>query len=243
MTPALTASRLRLADRLEPTELRVEHPTLVCVIGPNGSGKTSLLHALAGIGGAEGQVEVHGRVPAALSVAERPRLFAYLPASREVPWPLSARDLVALGGATEAEGAAALRELELEAFAHRRVDRLSTGERSRILVARALAPKPRLLLLDEPTANLDPLWQLRLMARLSVLTAEEKVVALVAMHDLDLAARHADRLLLMDRGRIVADGPPGEVLGSGKLRQVFGIERVEGLWQPVSRPEDRRSSP
>jgi iron complex transport system ATP-binding protein len=232
MTALLLAERMGLEGRLAPADLRMETPQLVCLIGPNGSGKTSLLHALARIGGPSGEVRVDGRRPEDLAPALRRRLLSYLPASRDVAWPLAAQDVVRLGG-DEVETAEAMAALELTPFAARRVDRLSTGERSRVLIARALAPKPRLLLLDEPVANLDPLWQLRLMALLRG-AVEGGQGAVVAMHDLDLAARYADRLVLMEKGAILADGEPGAVLGSERLEAVFGIRRVEGQWHPLA---------
>ena len=240
MTALLQASAVALPGRLRPTDFAMEAPELVCLVGPNGSGKTSLLHALARIGGAAGAVAVDGLRPEDLPPARRRRLLSYLPASRDIAWPLTARDLVRLGsGADEADEAMAA--LDLTPWADRRVDRLSTGERSRVLIARALAAKPRLLLLDEPVANLDPFWQLRLMERLGE-SVRRGQGAVVAMHDLDLAGRFADRLVLMDQGAIVAEGEPEAMLGSPRLSEVFGIERVDGLWRPFSRSEDRRSS-
>jgi iron complex transport system ATP-binding protein len=241
VTALLEAVQVALAGRLLPTDLGMERPELVCLIGPNGSGKTSLLQALARIGGASGQVRIDGLRPEALPAARRRRLLTYLPASRDIAWPLAARDLVLLG-ADAAEADEAMAELDLASFAGRRVDRLSTGERSRVLIARALAPKPRLLLLDEPAANLDPLWQLRLMERLRQ-AVESGQGAIAAMHDLDLAARFADRLVLMSDGAIEAQGAPRAMLDSARLSQVFGIERAGGLWRPLSPTEDRRSSP
>jgi iron complex transport system ATP-binding protein len=218
----------------------MEAPELVCLVGPNGSGKTSLLHALARIGRPSGEVRIDGLRPEDLAPERRRRLLSYLPASRDIAWPLAAGDVVRLGaGSNEAE--AAMAGLDLTAWADRRVDRLSTGERSRVLIARALAPKPRLLLLDEPVANLDPLWQLRLMERLGE-TVKQGRGAVVAMHDLDLAARFADRLVLMDGGAVVADGEPEGLLGSARLQQAFGIRKVDGEWRPVNPGEDRRSS-
>lgn len=241
MTPLLEAREIALAGRLHRSDFRMDAPELVCLVGPNGSGKTSLLHALARIGGPAGEVRIDGRRPEALAPAKRRRLLSYLPASRDIAWPLAARDLVRLG-ADEAEADEAMAALELTPWAGRRVDRLSTGERSRVLIARALAPKPRLLLLDEPVANLDPLWQLRLMERLRDEVAAGRG-AIVAMHDLDLAARYADRMVLMDGGALVAEGEPQAMLGSARLSAVFGIERAEGEWRPLSPWADRRSSP
>jgi iron complex transport system ATP-binding protein len=218
----LSASGLSLPGRLFDAALEVAAGELVCLVGPNGSGKTSLLHALAGIGGIQGTVDLDGIDPRRLGPAERPRAFTYLPASRDLPWPLVARDLIALGGGGIIEG------LELDEVLDRRVDTLSTGERGRVLIARALAPKPKLLLLDEPTANLDPLWQIRLMALIRAELAGGGRAALVAIHDLDAAARYADRILVMDKGRIAAEGLDGPHVAS-----IFGIEKVDGRWCPV----------
>jgi iron complex transport system ATP-binding protein len=220
----LRASGLSLPGRLHDAALAVAAGELVCLVGPNGSGKTSLLHALAGIGGASGTVLLDGADPRGFGPAERPRAFTYLPASRYLPWPLLARDLIALGGGGTVAG------LDLDEVLDRRVDTLSTGERSRVLIARALAPKPKLLLLDEPTANLDPLWQIRLMALIRAELAGQQRAALVAIHDLDAAQRYADRILVIDKGRIAAEGLDGPHVAA-----IFGIEKVDGLWRPVGR--------
>lgn len=224
MTPLLTASGLSLPGRLVDAALEIAPGELVCLVGPNGSGKTSLLHALAGIGGAPGHMRLAGVDPRRLGPAARPLYLTYLPAARDLAWPLLARDLIALGG-----GAGEVEGLELGAVLDRRVDTLSTGERSRVLTARALAPRPRLLLLDEPTANLDPLWQIRLMELVrDEIAGGEGRAALVAIHDLDAAAFYADRILVMDRGRIAAEGLDGP-----HVAEIFGIERVAGAWRPV----------
>ena len=228
------ADRLAIAGRLTMTGLRLEANKLTCVIGPNGSGKTSLLHALAGVGRSSGAVRIDGMNVSETPPATRPRLATYLPASRDLRWPLKAYDLIALGGAAPAEIHALADRLELGPLAARTVDQLSTGERSRVLIARALAPRPKLLLLDEPTANLDPLWQIRLMQLVREEVAQPGRTAVVAMHDLDAAARYADRLIVMSEGRIAADGAPTEILGSDLIRQVFGIERSGAEWRAAT---------
>ena len=235
MTSLVEARGLSLPGRLLETDMALSAGELVCLVGPNGSGKTSLLHALAGIGAPAGAVRIAGEDPRRQPPARRARLLAYLPATRELRWPLPARDLVALGGADPQEAARAMADLDLAEVAARRIDRLSTGERSRVLIARALAPRPRLLLLDEPTANLDPLWQIRLMDLLRRDLRNGGQAALVAIHDLDAAARFADRLLVMDGGRIAAEGAPGEVFAGRSIERIFGIVRRGGEWRPASR--------
>ncbi len=227
----LDTKGLRIAGRLEATSLTIEAGTLTCLIGPNGSGKTSLLHAIAGIGSPEGQVRVDGVDTHRIGAPKRQRLLTFLPASRDVKWPLAVEDLIRLGGENEIQQIVA--ELELEAFQGRRVDQLSTGERARVLLARALAPRPKLLLLDEPVANLDPLWQLKLMERLKAVTTKPNRAVLMAAHDLDLAGAYADRLIIMNDGQIAADGGR-ELLDGPRIREVFGIERRQGAWRPIA---------
>ena len=238
MTTLLEAEGLSLPARLFDISLRLAAGELACLVGPNGSGKTSLLHAIAGIGQPEGRVRIDGVDPASLGPVQRARLLSYLPATREVRWPLFGRDIILLGGASAEQAAEVETRLDLTSVALRRIDRLSTGERSRILIARALAPEPRLLLLDEPTANLDPLWQIRLMELVREEVGRGGRAALVAIHDLDAARLYADRILVMDRGRIVAEGLDGP-----HVAEIFGIERVDGAWRAVRRPADPRSSP
>jgi iron complex transport system ATP-binding protein len=228
----LEAEGLHIPRRLERTRLAVEAPQFLCLVGPNGSGKTSLLHALAGIGRPAGEVRIDGAPLSALPALRR-REIAYLPASHDVAWPLLGRDLVALSGVSPGEAEAALESLGAAELGGRRMDRLSTGERSRVLIARALAARPSMLLLDEPAANLDPAWQIRLMTLLARLARDENRIVIAAMHDLDLAASYADRLLIMNEGRIAADGDPAALLQGPEIPAVFGIERAGSTWRLV----------
>jgi iron complex transport system ATP-binding protein len=238
------ARDLALRGRLRSTSLTLTSGTLTCVIGPNGGGKTSLLHALAGIGAPEGTVRIDGSDPRAAGTRQRKALISYLPTSRDIRWPLTGMDVVALGlqaGARRHLADPLLAELELTGLADRRMDRLSTGERARFLIARALVAKPRLLLLDEPAANLDPLWQLRVMELVRREARSNGRAALVAVHDLDHAARYGDRLLIVQGGKIVADGEPHPLLQGPLTPRVFGVARESGEWRVV-RPAGPRSS-
>jgi iron complex transport system ATP-binding protein len=236
MSALVEALGLAIPGRLAETSLVLNAGELVCLAGPNGSGKTSLLHAMAGIGGAEGEVRIVGENPQGLHPDRRQRLLTFLPASRDVKWPLTGRDLISLGLPAELDAARIDRlagELDLPDLIDRRVDRLSTGERSRILIARALAAEPKLLLLDEPTANLDPLWQLKLMDCLREFACSGDRAVLLAVHDLEVARRYADRLIVMSEGRVDADGEPQQLLSGPLMQRVFGIRLIEGAWEPA----------
>jgi iron complex transport system ATP-binding protein len=228
---ALEGKGLAAAGRLESTDLSIEAGALTLLVGPNGAGKTSLLHGMAGIGGIAGEVRIGGVALATLAPAERVHRIALLPASRDLRWPLKGRDLVALGlGGVRDEAAvmAALASLDAQELADRRVDRLSTGERARILLARALVARPDVLLLDEPAANLDPRWQIRVVRRMRE-EADRGAAVFASVHDLALARAHADRVIVMDGGRIVADGAPGEALSDAVLARIFHVG-----WSPES---------
>ena len=242
MTALLEARGVAILGRLEPTDIKISRGSMVALIGPNGSGKTSLLRALAVIEGAADRMRIDGQDLANVSPARLPRLLSFLPASREIVWPIRARDVVRLSaeGVEPARIDALLAQLELDRLADRPVSHLSTGERARVLLARALAAKPSLLLLDEPLSNLDPYWVLRILEMVRG-SAIEGAAALVSLHDIDKVAAF-DRVLLMDGGRIIGDLPPDQMLGSELLASAFRVERAEGSWR--IRPQvDRRSSP
>jgi iron complex transport system ATP-binding protein len=203
---------------------------IVGLIGPNGSGKTTLLRALAGLTAGDGRISAGGMALDVMTSSERARRIAYMPAGRRVDWPMRADDIVALSGTGEAAVSEALARVGMEAFAERRVDTLSTGERARVLLARVLAGRADWLLLDEPTANLDPGHELDVMALLRAEAARGAGV-LASFHNLTLAEAHCDRCVLMARGRIVADGAPGTVLTEANLAAVYGIARDGAGWR------------
>ena len=228
MTPLVEAKGMAIPGRLEPMDLKVREGELIAVVGPNGGGKTSLLRALAQVEGATGEVRIAGETLSSLSPNRRTRLVGLLPASREMVWPIAVRDLVTLGlgdhGAGAVEGA--LEAFELDALAGRTVDRLSTGERSRVLLARMFAASPRLMLLDEPLANLDPYWVRALLHLLQARRTEVQAATLASLHDLT-QLRHFDRVIAVEHGAVAFDGSPRDFLGSDEFTRVFRVTATD----------------
>ena len=207
----------------------------VGLVGPNGAGKTTLLRAVAGLVPYAGRLALAGREVSGWRPRERARALALVRQQAELSVDFTAEEVVALGraphlGWTERLGAEdrarvgeALGALDLGALADRPVTHLSGGEQQRVMLAQALAQDAPLLLLDEPTAHLDVRHQLDVLARARALADAGRTVV-AAVHDLELAARFADRLLVLADGRLVADGPPEAVLTPDLLRRAFGVE-------------------
>lgn len=238
---ALLAKGLALPSRFQITELKLEGAQSVALVGPNGGGKTSLLRALAGVEGAVGDVFIHGELTRGVSEARRRNLISFLPASRDLAWPITARDAIALGLAeNSAERVTAMLDLfELTGLAERAINSLSTGERGRVLLARALVARPMVVLLDEPLAHLEPYWVLRVSDILRDL-ANEGALVVTAIHELHLI-NSFDRILLVADGVIQLNERPVDLISSDRFEEIFRITQASDGWK--IKPAGRQSSP
>lgn len=227
----------RAAAVLDGVTVALRSGELVALVGPNGAGKSTLLKLLAGVlAPSAGALTLRGRPYADWSGAERASCISYLPQDSRLLWDYTTDDLLELGALRGgrrgwwqpplAPPPALVRDFDLAPLRGRVVNRLSGGERARVLLAAAVVGAPAVLLADEPLASLDVNHQLALMQRLR--TLRSSCALLVALHDLNLAARHADRVLLMQHGRVVTDGPAAQVLASPLLDAVFGVRFERG---------------
>ena len=225
---------------------------VVAIVGPNGAGKSTLLRALAGLlAPRAGAVTLDGQDIATLSRGALARRIAVVPQIFDTLFPFTVREVVALGRtarlgflgrASAADAAAVARavaDLDLTALAERRIDALSGGERQRAVLAMALAQEGDVLLLDEPTAHLDPAHQLATLRLVRGLARTRDLAVAAVLHDLNLAATVADRVVALCAGRLVVDGTPAEALSAERVRSVFGdglrVELRDG--RPLVYPE------
>lgn len=211
---------------------------LLGILGPNGSGKSTLLRLLARVlRPASGRILWEDRPLEAFSQREAARRIATVPQEMSTLFPVTVEQMAALGRYPHAggwtEGPAdrraveeALRETDLLPLRHRLITRLSGGERRRVLLARALAQEPRLLLLDEPTAHLDPGHQLEFLRLMERLRRDRGLAVAAVLHDVNLAAAWCPRLLVLRRGRVLGLGPAREILDGGCLEEAYGLRPV-----------------
>jgi iron complex transport system ATP-binding protein len=238
----LTAGDVAFAYRdggpvLRGVSLTVEQGRLKCVLGPNGSGKTTLLRCLLGqLVPTAGSIVLDGRAVRAYSPRALARLMAYVPQFPRSAFDFSVRELVLMGrfARTGVLGLAGPQDLAVARqamimtqtveFADRTLEELSGGEAQRVMIARALAQQPCVVLLDEPTSHLDIRNQLLIYRMMRRLAHDWPMAVVCVSHDVNLAARFADELVLMRDGRIVAAGPPGEAVREDILRETYDVE-------------------
>lgn len=240
-TPLLTADRVNCRldghDILRGVSLTIAPGELVGLIGPNGAGKTTLLKVIGGLWpGSRNQITLLDRPLARYSARQVAQVIAQVPQITALDFPFTVRQVVLMGRnphlnrfelETEHDrqiAEQAMRRTATLDLADRMIGTLSGGERQRVLVARALTQEPRLLLLDEPTANLDIQHQIGILDMIRTLIREDRLGAAAAVHDLELAARCCDRLALLREGTICAEGTPAEVLTPDHLRAAYGVE-------------------
>jgi iron complex transport system ATP-binding protein len=228
-------------------DLEVRSSEHRAILGPNGAGKTTLLRVLAGTIRFRGEASLDGRRLGGLRRREVARLVALVPQTPVVPAAMTVAEYVLLGrtphlsplapaGAEDrAAAAAALRRLDLDELAGRELGSLSGGELQRAVIGRALAQAAPILLLDEPTTALDIGHQQQVLELVDSLRREEGLTVVAAMHDLTLAAQYGDRVVLVDRGRIVAEGSARDVLTSERVEELYGarVRVVDGVVIPV----------
>jgi cobalamin transport system ATP-binding protein len=233
---------------LDGVSLSAQAGELVGLVGPNGAGKSTLVRLVAGLAAPSGgSVRLCGLDPAAAPRRTVARVAALVPQEPRAGWAFTVRDVVMMGRAPRqgllgrpsrldlgaVEGA--LQACDLVHLADRRLDALSGGERRRVFFARALAQEPRVLLLDEPTAFLDLAHQVAAM-RMAEVAARAGLCVVAVLHDLNLAAASCGRLVVLSRGRVVAEGSPGDVLTAERVREVWGLPVWRGAHGQTGAP-------
>lgn len=244
---------------LDGVSLELRPGEVLALLGPNGAGKSTLLRCLAGILRPNGgEVRLDGRAMAEVPPRERARLLAFVPQHVPDRLPMTVFEAVLLGRrpylswrprpADLDAALSALEALGIADLAGCEFSEISGGQRQKASLARALAQESRLLVMDEPTSSLDLRHQLEVMELLGRLARERGVGVVLAVHDLNLAARFATRALVLHRGRIRAEGPPGEAITAEIIREVYEVEVLPVttggpyvMWCPVAACGDSRN--
>ncbi|MEA1963972.1 MAG: ABC transporter ATP-binding protein [Candidatus Aerophobetes bacterium] len=222
---------------LKEIGLEVEEGEILTLVGPNGSGKTTLLRCIMGILNPErGYILIDGKLISKIKRKELARRIAYVPQSEPTSFPTTVFDTILMGRKPYLNWnpsvkdfrivSEALHLLGLKEFALRDLNELSGGEKQKVLIARAIVQEPETMLLDEPTSNLDLKHQLEILEIVKNLVKEKAISVIMAMHDLNLASRYSDKLVMLKNGKIFGIGIPKQVITSENMKSVYGVEAV-----------------
>jgi len=222
---------------LRDVNMKARPGQMLGLVGPNGSGKSTLIKGMTRVIDLfSGHILIDGRDIRTLKRDELARLVATVPQGPALPQAFTAFEVVLMGrtphlGLLRYEGATdfaiawqAMEATNTQPFAERRVSELSGGERQRLIIARALAQQPKAMLLDEPTANLDINHQVEILNLVKSLCREQSLTVIIALHDLNLAAQYCDWLVMLNGGRVYAEGTPTEILTAPNIKKVYGAE-------------------
>jgi iron complex transport system ATP-binding protein len=253
MNPAIRTDNLTFAYKdnpvLDGVSLSIEKGEMVGILGPNGSGKTTLLKIFSAVLMGQGEVKLNGRNIETYGKRELSRLFAVVPQENQIHFPYTVAEIVLMGrasyhsplaleGKRDLEVARASMELtDSLSFSDRYLHELSGGEKQRVIIARALAQEPEILLLDEPSAFLDLKHQVQVFELMRRLNRDRRLTIVAALHDLNLAALFFPRLIVLRDGRIYRDGTPRDVLTEETIEEVYGIHVKIQLDSSGRRPQ------
>ncbi len=222
---------------LHDVDMRAKPGQILGLVGPNGSGKSTLIKGMTGvIDLLSGRISIDNRDIRSIRRDELARLVATVPQDPALPGAFTAFEVVLMGrtphlGLLRYEGEKdlaiawqAMVATHTESFAERRASELSGGERQRLVIARALTQKPKAMLLDEPTANLDINYQVEILDLVKILCREQSLTVVIALHDLNLAAQYCDWIVMLSGGRVHAGGAPGDILTAPNIKEVYGAD-------------------
>lgn len=220
---------------LKGIELTIDRPELLSILGPNGVGKSTLIRCMNKIlEPTEGSVLVNGRDIGEITVKELSKVMGYVPCATATTFPITVVDAVMMGRFPHQRYGSQDRDLEIvyetldslgiTDLAMRSINELSAGQLQKVMVAKGLAQQPRILLLDEPTANLDIRHQLNVTRLLRDISRDRQVIVVMICHDINIAAKYSDRVVLMSEGKVYAAGTPAEVITEENLKAVYGVE-------------------
>jgi len=225
---------------LQDVSVQFDRPELIGLIGPNGAGKSTLMKLLAGVLPCDGLITLGGRALQTIPAPLLAQHIAYLPQERTVHWALNCQEIVALGrtpyhpglfrGPVREDDQAietAMAYMDVHAFKDRVFKTLSGGEQARVLIARVLAQETAFILADEPTNGLDPAHQIGLMQLFRRFVTDQQKIILVSLHDLALASRWCDRIILLNKGSIAADGDVADVMTKTQIGSVYGVSTAQ----------------